>query len=119
MKFKQCGVTLIEVLVGFVIFTSSLVVVLDYVSEQVYHKHRVSAAVKKAELVYQLSTMAPYMNDFSAIAQDDYDGLSWNVASSVMDNHRERKNQIQLKRFDYKIDGEGQAFKWSVISLNQ
>ena len=47
--------TLLEVLVGFVIFSASLVAVLEYVGWQVFHQHRSDIKLQKLELVYEAS----------------------------------------------------------------
>ncbi len=52
----QEGVTLLEVLVGFVIFTSSLVAILDYVSGQIYHSHLSLTNLQKVQMIYEFSS---------------------------------------------------------------
>jgi type II secretory pathway pseudopilin PulG len=49
----QRGVTLIEVLVGFVIFTGSLVAVLDYVGNQVFAQRQSEQQYRRLQVLQQ------------------------------------------------------------------
>ena len=115
---KQLGVTLLEVLVGFVIFTSSLVAVLDYVSGQIYHSHLSSANLQKVQMVYDFSTFIEPGSDGSPIQSAGYDGFNFTIVSSEMDSSSEGGGDLLLNRYDYSVSDNNNSFAWAVIKVN-
>jgi hypothetical protein len=117
MKFKQQGVTLIEVLVGFVIFMSSLVVVLDYVSEQIFQVNRTSSNLEQLQLIYQLATLPPHIDDWVDFPEWNDSSMDWSASALVLENYKQRKKEVLLKKINYQVDDIGRKFSWDIIVI--
>jgi len=114
----QRGVTLLEVLVGFVIFTSSLVAVLDYVSGQIYHKHLSHANFQKVQIVYDFSNAIELGPEHLKTQSTEYNDFDFTVLSSTMESSSQRGGEVFLNRYDYSVSDNNNAFAWAVIKVN-
>ena len=118
LKKNQIGMTLIEVLVGFVIFSSSLVAVLDYVSGQIYLGHMSSKNLLKVQYLYELSTVESVGKKVNFDFSDEFIELDWSVESTVMDVTSQRNGDTRLNRVDFFIQDNNSSLPWSVIKIN-
>ena len=118
MNFKQQGVTLIEVLVGFVIFMASLVVVLDYVSEQIFHSHRSADNLEQLQFIYQLESMRPYFSDRLDMPNFNQANMRWSMSESVLETFKQRKKDLALKKITYQLGDGEKNFQWEVLSID-
>ena len=112
---RQQGVTLVEVLVGFVIFMSTLVVVLDYVSEQIFHTHRTKANLEQLQFIYQLSSVQPYLEELRSVPEWHTTEIEWNYSMASRDSFKQRNKELSLNKIEYWVEDNGQRFKWDVI----
>ena len=115
---KQNGVTLLEVLVGFVIFTSSLVGILDYVSGQIYHFHLSSQNLQKTQLIYEQSSVAGTSIGKELVNSGEYYDLDLSQVSTTLEENRSGSDTLMLNRFDYTVTNTTNSFEWSVIRFN-
>ena len=116
--FSQKGVTLIEVLVGFVIFTASLVAVLDYVTEQVYLHRLSSSNFEKVKLIYDLSAVSNSLPGKLSPLELQHRNLDWDVSAVTMDSVSKRAEEVSLKRYDYRVSGANNVLEWSVYKMS-
>ena len=121
LSTRQKGVTLLEVLVGFVIFCSSLVAVLDYVSGQIYHYQLSGANLQKVQLAYDWSvarqTGAAQRPPRSAGAEN----FDMTVTESILESFPQPGNpevEIALNRYSYEVRDTNNALSWTVIGFN-
>ncbi len=119
MYSRQKGISLLEVLVGFVIFTSSLVAVLDYVSGQVYHYHLSSATYQKVQMIYDLSEVSKLGVEQQVGLADDYNGLNWSVTTLIMDSFSQRDKEKILQRSTHSVTNESNSFEWTVLNISE
>ena len=119
MFSSQKGISLLEVLVGFVIFTSSLVAVLDYVSGQVYLFHLSSNNQQKVQMVYDLSIVADLGIEQQINIASEYDDFDWSVSSSLMDSLEQREGGSLLNRSTYSIVDSNGIYEWTVLNIKQ
>ena len=110
--------TLLEVLVGFVIFISSLVAVLDYVSGQVYHYHLSTGNQQKVQMIYDLSVIADLGIEVQLNQTAEYVDFDWTVTSSTMDSVEQKDKQQLLKRSVYSVIDANNTFEWTVLKIN-
>jgi len=115
---KQQGVTLLEVLVGFVIFTSSLVAVLDYVSGQIYNNHLSSTNQQKVQMIYDFSTSLELAPGHLKVQSAKYDSFDFTVLSSTMGSSSQRDGDVFLNRYDYTVSDSSNSLAWAVIKVN-
>jgi Tfp pilus assembly protein PilV len=113
----QRGVTLIEVLVGFVIFTSSLVAVLGYVGEQIFHTHRASANLQRIQRIYETSQSFDRDALREASASDAGAEYTWLVSATTMDQLENSTEPLSLVRYDYSVADRQNTMTWSVLHL--
>lgn len=114
----QSGVTLLEVLIGFVIFTTSLVALLDYVSGQVYHTHRTAQTLQAVKLIHDWSSVTPEIEDQRRIRHSDRAGFEYLISSSAMESVNLRKREILLNRYSYSVGDREHLFAWTVIRID-
>ncbi len=114
---RQSGVTLLEVLVGFVIFTSSLVAVLDYVSGQVYQVHRTSSNLDRLERIYESSiTLGEAdVDHFQSLLADGRYQVE--VDSVNVDAGGRHGQERYLRHYRYRVEENGRLVEWTVIRL--
>ncbi|MCP4333159.1 MAG: hypothetical protein GY785_10930 [Gammaproteobacteria bacterium] len=116
-KFTQKGITLLEVLVGFVIFTASLVAILDYVGSQIFHVHRSAEYLQRMQRVYQTSGYADPQAVTRTAATGHEGRFDWDINVSEMGSIEKRDTTLFLKRYDYSLTEAGNTLTWSVIRL--
>jgi len=119
LRVREKGVTLLEVLVGFVIFTSSIVAVLDYVSQQIYLNNLSALTLHKAQLVYDLSVLSDLgvEQQVQIIKIPEINELNWTVTSSPMGSIQQRGGVLELNRYEYSVIDTNNGFEWTVIKL--
>jgi len=112
----QSGLTLLEVLVGFVIFTLSLVAILDYVGEQVFHVHRSGSHLQRLQQLYVAAGSGgglevPTLHPGDAAAE----GFDWRVVATELDAVEVRDELLLLNRYDISVSNANNSLNWSVI----
>jgi Tfp pilus assembly protein PilV len=120
---SQYGVTLLEVLVGFVIFSASLVAVLDYVSGQVYNFHRSASNLQKVQLAYDWSTAHQALANTGLQRSNLRGDADITVSSSTMEVFTWKKREISLNRYSYRVadpkrSNSNNTLAWTVIRVN-
>ena len=108
----QSGLTLLEVLVGFVIFTLSLVAILDYVGEQVFHVHRSGSNLQRLQQIYLSSSNGKGFEPSGDTEQDEFD---WLVVATELDALESSDQVLLLNRYDIKVSNANNSLTWSVI----
>ena len=115
---RQRGVTLLEVLVGFVIFTTTLVAVLEYVSGQVYHFHLSSSNLQKTQAIYSQSVLLQQISDDEVAQSYSSTNLDLMVSSSMMDSTTQRGGEVILNRHSFSVGDSNSALTWAVIRVD-
>ncbi len=119
MYSRQKGITLLEVLVGFVIFTSSLVAVLDYVSGQVYHYHLSYDAYQKVQMIYDLTEVSKIGIEQQLIQADHYYNYNWTVSTLIMDSFSQKDKEKILQQSTHSVSNESNTFVWDVLNISE
>ncbi len=109
---------MLEVLVGFVIFTTSLVAVLDYVSGQIYHSHLSLTNLQKVQMIYDFSTVIELDPEQLGAQSTKYDNFNFTVLSSTMESSSQRSGELLLNRYDYSVSDSNNALAWAVIKVD-
>ncbi len=112
---RQRGLTLLEVLVGFVIFTTSLVAVLDYVGGQIYHVHRSNANLERLEQLYLRETASRTPAAVASIADGNSSNIEWIVSISELAELEHKDAVSVLNRYHYSTAGDRGRFEWTII----
>lgn len=115
---RQQGVTLLEVMVGFVIFTSSLVGVLDYVSGHVYHFHLSATNLQKVKLAYDWSVTYEGSANQRLLRPFADESFDVTVESSRMDTFTRQDDEVLLVRDQYRVGDATNSLAWAVIRIN-
>lgn len=115
---RQKGVTLLEVMVGFVIFTSSLVGVLDYVSGHVYHFHLSATNLQKVKLAYDWSVTYEGSANQRLLRPFADESFDVTVESSRMDTFTRQDDEVLLVRDQYRVGDATNSLAWAVIRIN-
>lgn len=123
MISRQLGISLLEVLVGFVIFTSSLVAVLEYVSGQVYHYHLSSRTQQKVQMIYDLAVISDLGIEEQLNQANNYVDFDWTINSSAMDTlgqeEQQQEQQQLLNRTTYSVIDDSNTFEWTVLKIKK
>ncbi len=114
---RQQGITLLEVLVGFVIFTASLVAILDFVSGQIFHVHRSASNLQRLQGIYQTLGNDGQESLKRSLESGQANQYSWTVATTEMDAIEMGKTSLQLNRYDYSIADLNNELHWTVIRI--
>ncbi len=112
---NQYGVTLLEVLVGFVIFSASLVAILNFVSGQIYHAHISAENLQKVQLIYDYSNAFNGDVDFQSGSDSAFD-LS--VSSSVIEESKQRQGEFALSQYEYSVSNTHNSLVWTSIKID-
>ena len=115
---RQKGVTLLEVMVGFVIFTSSLVGVLDYVSGHVYHFHLSATNLQKVNMTYDWSVTYEGSANHHLLRPTADESFDVTIASSRMDTFTRQDEEVLLVRDQYRVGDAMNSLAWTVIRIN-
>ncbi len=113
---QQKGITLLEVLIGFVIFTSSLVSILDYVGNQVYLTHLTDKKQHRVQLVYELFSAGSDQREQARILST-YQDMDVAVTSQKLDEMKVRKNTASIFQTQYSVTDTDNQFEWSVLEV--
>ena len=113
----QKGMTLLEVMVGFVIFTSSLVAILNFVSNQVFLNHISDKNQQKARLVYDYSSISELGAEEQAAMAASRKNLDLSTSSSSLDSYKNRSSESQLLHTQISVWDRGEAYVWSVFEV--
>ncbi len=116
---KNCGMTLLEVLVGFVIFTSSLVAILNYVSNQVYLNHLTERNQIKASLINDYATLAELGETSRLGVVSSQDGMDVSLASTRIDSYKEGKAGAVLVQTQISVTDRNGSYEWSILEIMQ
>lgn len=119
LQTTQKGITLLEVLVGFVIFTTSLVAVLDYVSGQVFHYYRSASHLGQVQVIYDWVALAradETQQVYLSSARDETEIIT--ISASIMETVEVRGEEILLNRYSYQADGSDATSAWKIIRIN-
>ncbi len=114
---RQQGITLLEVLVGFVIFTASLVAILDFVSGQIFHVHRSASNLQRLQGIYQTLGDGGLESLQRSLESGQANQYSWTVAATELDAIEMRKTSLQLNRYDYSIADSNNELHWTVVRI--
>lgn len=114
---KQAGVTLLEVLIGFVIFSASLVAVLDYVGNQVYLQHQAQKNQQKTLLLYELATQASLGQEHQGDLISNYPDLQVLLSGAMIDKSTSGKTESALFESKITLSDSDSSLEWTVIEL--
>jgi Tfp pilus assembly protein PilV len=114
---KQVGMTLLEVMVGFVIFTSSLVAILDYVSNQVYLNHQTEKNTKKALLIYDYSLVSGVSAEAGAVFAASQSDMKLTSTSSPIDSFKDKRDEVALMQTQISIEDGSETYDWSILEV--
>jgi Tfp pilus assembly protein PilV len=113
----QRGVTLIEVLVGFVIFTSSLVAVLNYVSQQVYQNRLSTTNLQKIEIIYEQSRIQQADLGESQLRPPQGSDYNLTVSAATTASFTANSDEVRLNRYRYSVSDRDNALDWAVFRV--
>lgn len=114
---KHLGMTLLEVLVGFVIFTSSLVAILNYVSNQIYLNHLTESNQIKAGLINDYAALSELGEDAQVGFASTLDGVGISMASSQIDNFKQGNKEMLLVQTLISVSDQTNTYEWSILEL--
>lgn len=109
--------TLLEVLVGFVIFTSSLVAILNYVSNQIYLNHLTESNQIKAGLINDYAALSELGEDAQVGFASTLDGVGISMASSQIDNFKQGNKEMLLVQTLISVSDQTNTYEWSILEL--
>jgi type II secretory pathway pseudopilin PulG len=116
---KHSGMTLLEVLVGFVIFTSSLVAILNYVSNQVYLSHLTEKNQVKASLINDYAALAGLGEAAQLGFASSQEDLDVSLSSSQIDSYKEGSAQSVLVQTQISVTDRGNVYEWSILEIKR
>ena len=114
---SESGMTLLEVLVGFVIFSASLVAILDYVSNQIYLNHLTEKNQQKAGLIYEYAALSSLGEQAQLAFLGAQQALNVSVNSFPVDVIKERNKEITLLKTDISVMDQGNSYQWSILEI--
>ncbi len=114
----QSGMTLLEVLVGFVIFSASLVAILNYVSNQVYLNHLTESNQVKMNMIKDYADMASVSEEQRLEWLFSQNGLNLQVETEQVDSFKKGRDQLNLVQKLIQVEENGVLFKWAILELN-
>ncbi len=111
----QAGVTLIEVLVGFVIFMTSLVAVLDYVGNQV-QLERISESRYRAMQMLGEQFRSLATDETRARVLLESGGIQVRPSSiRIQERFENRRSSRELRRIEFLIRDDRGERRWTVL----
>lgn len=114
---KNNGMTLLEVLVGFVIFSASLVAILEYVSNQVYLNHQTEKNERKAHLIYEYSLFSELGPDATSVLASSQSEFNLLFSSTPVDSFKNRKAEIVLVKTLVSVEDGAGTYDWAIMEL--
>ncbi len=114
----MAGITLIEVLVGFVIFTASLVAILDFVANQVHLRRRSAEGMERVSAVYEQVLRSQYGDGEIAAAGLQHGIIVERVSVQSLDDFRSRGQEYHLQQVEYRARSADGSFRWSVVEIH-
>lgn len=114
---SQKGVTLLEVMIGFVIFSASLVAVLDYVGNQVYLQHQAQKNQQKTFLLYELATQAGLGLQHQIQLIADQPDLQVTFSDSVVDESAVKNTETRLFESKISVSDGDSTLEWMVLEV--
>ena len=115
---RQSGVTLLEVMVGFVIFTSSLVAVLDFVSGHIYQSRLSTTNLQKIRAAYDWSTAYQRLPDRRLLPAAADESFEVGVSAVPIDSFIQQGEEIVLNHYRYRVGDATNALNWTVIRVD-
>lgn len=112
---RQSGLTLIEVLVGFVIFTVSLVAILDYVGAQIFHVHRAKSGLQHLQQIYDRELGARTRLPNQSAAVDDDSRMDWTIDVTELSAVEQKTALHVLNRYRYRSSLDAGGQEWTVV----
>ncbi len=116
-KNLESGMTLLEVLVGFVIFSASLVAVLDYVSNQIYLSHLTEKNQHKASLIYEYAALSNLGEQAQLAFIGAQQEMNIMVNSVPLYEIKERNKEMALLKTDISVSDQGNSYQWSILEI--
>lgn len=113
----QSGMTLLEVMVGFVIFSSSLIAILDYVSNQLYLYQLASKNKEEIELLYNYSLLSGLGVDARAKFLSTESAYDLTYTSLPVEVTEDSKVDQVLIKTTLKIENGENPFLWAVYEF--
>jgi Tfp pilus assembly protein PilV len=114
----QNGMTLLEVMVGFVIFSASLVAILDYVSNQIYLNHLTEKNQHKVRLIYDYSLTQEMGVDAQQSFASTLTDFNLSFDSTVIDSFESRRGNMVLTKTIISVEDGGSSYDWSIYEIN-
>lgn len=114
---SQSGMTLLEVLVGFVIFSASLVAILNYVSNQIYLNHLTEKNQHKAGLIDEYSALAALGEQAQIAFISNQKVMGVSVNSTPIEEVKDRNNKMTLVETHIAITDQGNRYEWSILEI--
>jgi type II secretory pathway pseudopilin PulG len=114
---KHSGMTLLEVLVGFVIFTASLVAILDYVSNQVYLNHLTEKNQIKASVINDYAALALLGESAQIGFASSQEGMEVSLESTQIDSYKEGRTESVLVQTLISVTENGNSYEWSILEI--
>jgi Tfp pilus assembly protein PilV len=114
----QNGMTLLEVMVGFVIFSASLVAILDYVSNQIYLNHLTEKNQHKVRLIYDYSLAQEMGVDAQQSFASTLTDFNLSFDSTVIDSLESRRGNMVLTKTRISVEDGAGSYDWSIYEVN-
>lgn len=109
--------TLLEVLVGFVIFTSSLVAILDYVSNQIYLNHLTEKNQIKASMIKDYAALTELGDEAQIGFASSQDAVTISLASSQVDEYKQGNDAMILVQTLVSVSDQSNTYEWTILEL--
>ncbi len=117
MTHSQNGMTLLEVLVGFVIFSASLVAILDYVSNQIYLNHLTEKNQHKASLIDEYAALSALGESAQVAFISSQEVMAVSANSTPIDRVKERNNEMTLLETHISVTDQSERYEWSILEI--
>ena len=117
IKSTQGGMTLLEVLVGFVIFSASLVAILDYVSNQIYLNHLTEKNEARVSLIDGYAALSSLGEEARIEYITAQDTMSMSVNSRAVDSIEKGRLKLSLMQSTIVVSDQNNSYEWSILEL--
>ena len=109
--------TLVEVMVGFVIFSASLVAILNYVSNQIYLNHITEKNQQKASLIGEYSSLSAIGEQAQAEFISAQETVDIDVSYGPLDSFKQRNQEIALVETLITVTEQGNSYQWTILEI--